>query len=130
MKYLILVLYMLLWAGCEISGSSGPENEEVAGKALCKYCWYMNYTDFDNAAIKLQINFDADGKGWEVMSRSLLGQTDSREYEFTWYWVSDTYTSVCLEYGKNNVSYMDDIFITDDALTCVREGNSLVFYGR
>lgn len=97
---------------------------------MCKYWWYMNYTDFDNAVIKVQLHFSLDGKGREIISRSLFGQTDSHEYEFTWYWLSDSYTSVCLEYGENNVSYMDDIFILEDELTCVRDEKELAFYGR
>lgn len=130
MKYFILVICAVWLYGCEICGSNGPESEEVASEALCKYWWYMNYTDFDNATIKLQLHFSLDGKGREIISRSIFGQTDSREYEFTWYWVSDAYASICMKYGENNVSYIEEIFITDDVLTCFREGNRLTFYGR
>lgn len=128
-KYVTLVVCTALLYGCEISGSLGPVDEGVANDALCKYSWQMSYTDFDDAYISWRFIFYTNGEGEEIISRSLFGQTTSQEYWFDWYWSSDSYTSLCLEYGANDVSYMDQIFIMDNELTCVMNDATLVFYG-
>lgn len=130
MKYFVIAICTILLYSCEISVSVGPDDENSANDGLCKYWWYMNYTDFDDAHISHQINFNIDGEGREIFTRSLFGQTDSHEYYFNWYWISDSYTSICIEYNENDVSYMDEVFIVDDEFTCVMQGEHLTFYGR
>ena len=129
-KYLVIAICTVLLCSCEIDVSIGPEDENSANNALCQYGWYTNYTDFDDAHINHQIKFYTNGEGKEIIIRSLFGQADSHEYFFNWYWVSDSYTSICMEYGENDISYLDHIFIQEYELTCVLNGENLSFYGR
>lgn len=131
-KYIMVSLFFtLLLSSCEISGEQGPDNEESATWGLCRYWWRADYLDYDDATIRQQFIFGVDGTGSEIISRSKLGQaTTSHEYFFKWYWASDTYRTICLEYGENDVVFMDRVFIADNVFTCFMTGVDMVFYGR
>uniref|UniRef100_UPI00359CA249 hypothetical protein n=1 Tax=Bacteroides thetaiotaomicron TaxID=818 RepID=UPI00359CA249 len=128
---IICLLFVLLLSGCEVSGEKGPNNEESATRGLCQYWWSADYLDYDDANIRQEFIFSLDGTGSEIITRTKLGQTTtSNEYFFNWYWASDSYRTVCLEYGENDVAFMDQIFIADNVLTCFMTGLELTFYGR
>jgi len=67
----------------------------------------------------------------EIITRSKVGQTTtSEEYFFNWYCESDSYRYINIKYGKNSVTFIDQIFITDNMLACFMDGSNLTFYGQ
>ena len=87
--------------------------------------------DYDGTTIRQQFVFSADSTGSEIITRTKVGEmTTSKEYFFNWYWESDSYRSIGIKYGKNNIIFMDEIFITDNVLTCFMDGSNLTFYGQ
>jgi len=122
---------ILLLCSCEISGEDGPSDEKSATKSLCKYWWAADSLDYDGTTIRQQFVFSADSTGSEIITRTKVGEmTTSKEYFFNWYWESDSYRSIGIKYGKNNIIFMDEIFITDNVLTCFMDGSNLTFYGQ
>lgn len=130
-KYIMVSLFFtLLLSGCEISGEQGPDNEESATWGLCRYWWSADYLDYDDANIRQKFIFSVDGTGSEIITRSKLGQATSHEYFFNWHWVSDSYRTISLEYGENDIDFMDRIFIADNVFTCSMRGMDFIFYGQ
>lgn len=131
-KYnIIVLLFTLLLSGCEVSGEKGPDNKESATEGLCRYWWSADYLDYDDANIRQEFIFNVDGTGSEILTRMKIGQaTTSNEYFYNWYWVSDSYRSIRLEYGDNDIVFMDRVFIADNVFTCFMTGLELTFYGR
>ncbi len=130
-KCVVFLFFVLLLSGCQISSEKGPDSEEDADYALCRYWWSADYLDYDDATIRQEFIFSVDGTGYEIITRSKLGQaTTSDEYSFSWYWTSDSYRSICLEYGENDILFMDRLFIADNVLTCFMAGSELTFYGK
>lgn len=127
----VFLLLVLLLNGCEVSGTKGSDNKDSATRGLCQYWWSADYVDYDDATIRQEFMFSIDGTGNEIITRMKIGQpTTSNEYFFTWYWTSDSYRSIGLEYGENNVAFMDRVFIADKVFTCFMSGVELTFYGR
>lgn len=98
-KYsIVFLLFALLLSGCQVSGESGPDNEEDANYALCRYWWSADYLDYDDATIRQEFIFSLKGTGSEIITRTKLGQaTTSKEYFFNWYWASDSYRTWNME---------------------------------
>lgn len=129
-RILFLIGFCTIICGCTSDEINGPKDENTATYYLCKYWWRADYIDFDDANISQQFNFNTDGSGSEILVRSKLGQTtESKEYFFTWYWTSDRHVSICIEYSEKGVTYMDQIMIMDDVMTCFIGSDKYTFYG-
>jgi len=129
-RYLMVSLLSVFMFGCNVNSTIGPDNEESATYDLCRYVWVTNYMENSGTEVFDEFFFDSNGRGSEIMTYFYSnGRTESKQYDFDWYWTSNSYRSVCLEYGPDNVLYMDDLFISGNRMTCYMAGMSYVFNG-
>lgn len=131
MKCKKLLLFLLpILCSCEVEKITGPDNENSATIELCRYIWTIDYIDYDDTRIQQRYIFDANYTGREIITYSRIGQTTSDEYHYNWSWNTDSYTSLCLDYGNNNLLFMDGVFISGDYFTCRIGGDEFMFYGQ
>ena len=128
-KILFLIGVCTIMFSCINEEVNGFQDEKSATYYLCKYWWRADYVDFDDANISQQFNFNTDGSGSEILVRSTLGQTDSKEYPFNWHWTSENHVFICIEYSGNDIMYMDQLIIMDDVMTCFVGSDKYTFYG-
>ena len=63
--------------------------------------------------------------GWNI----LIGHVETFEYYFRWNWENYAQTSIRMDYGRNDVSYLDDVYIGGNRLSGYLDGrNNFVEY--
>ena len=57
------------------------------------------------------------------------GRVETFEYNFRWNWENYAQTSIRMDYGRNDVSYLDDVYIGGNRLSGYLDGrNNFVEY--
>lgn len=130
MKLLNVLFLFLFLSGCA-SEESGPSDSTSATNALCKYWWRANDVDYDGSEMSILFNFNFDGTGTEIIDRlPAIGTPPPREeHYFKWEWTSDRHRSICIMYGENDLSYIDELFINDRILTGLLNGQEIKLDG-
>lgn len=56
------------------------------------------------------------------------GRWEEYTYTFTWDWYDAFYTSIRLNYGRGDYSYMDNIRLGEGRMECLLDGAAVCFY--
>lgn len=100
-----------------ISLSSCEDDQEGVDSALIGRSWTGDVgLGADNGeAIFSTFTFGADGFGEEYQYYEIDGKPYDR-FRFQWYWEDDYSKNLVLDYGKNGISYMDNVRISGDEM--------------
>lgn len=75
------------------------------------------------------LRFYADGTGEDYLRvQDAYGRWDEYRYTFVWDWYDAFYTSIRLNYGGGDYSYMDHIQLGNGRLECQLDGAWVSFY--
>ena len=106
----MLVALTLAFPSCNVEMELGNNTLEYRERTAY-LCFYTNGTGED--FIRIQ---DARGR-WEEYT-----------YTFTWDWYDAFYTSIRLNYGGGDYSYMDNIRLGEGRMECLLDGAAVCFY--
>lgn len=127
----ILVALTLAFPSCNVEmelGNNTLEYRERTGY-LCSYGWQDDWYD-DYGLHHFQVlRFYADGTGEDfIRIQDARGRWKEYTYTFTWDWYDAFYTSIRLNYGGGDYSYMDNIRLGEGRLECLLDGEAVCFY--
>ena len=129
----MLLLVTLALPSCEVDLSLGNHTLEYRERTayLCSSDWQDDWYD-DYGYHRFQVlRFYADGTGEDYLRvQDAYGRWDEYRYTFVWDWYDAFYTSIRLNYGGGDYSYMDHIQLGNGRLECQLDGAWVSFYNR
>ena len=97
---------------------------------LCSRTWVSFYRDVDGNRCRQELDFYLDRTGVDFIRVEYPnGHVETFEYYFRWNWENYAQTSIRMDYGRNDVSYLDDVYIGGNRLSGYLDGrNNFVEY--
>lgn len=114
--------------GFEIGNNTDSYRE--ATEFICSRVWVDDWVDSDGNSRHQELRFAYNNVGQDyirVIDRR--GNIQEYTYNFVWDWFSANYTSLRLKYS-NGVSYMDNMYMGNNVIECLFDGEPVTFYGR
>lgn len=75
------------------------------------------------------LRFYTNGTGEDfIRIQDARGRWEEYTYTFTWDWYDAFYTSIRLNYGRDDYSYMDNIRLGEGRMECLLDGAAVCFY--
>ena len=121
----------LTLSSCEVDLSVGDNT--LAGREstgyLCSYVWEDEWSDADGYH-RQELCFYPDRTGEDrILFRNRWGYEEEYRYVFTWDWYDAFYTSIRLNYGGGDYSFMDNMRMYDRQIDCLLDGYRVTFFG-
>ncbi|WP_308770033.1 hypothetical protein [uncultured Bacteroides sp.] len=127
----MLLTLTLAFPSCDVELDLGNGSLEYRERTayLCSSDWQDDWYD-DYGYHRFQVlRFYADGTGEDYLRvQDAYGRWDEYRYTFVWDWYDAFYTSIRLNYGGGDFSYMDNIRLGDGRLECQLDGSWVSFY--
>ena len=138
-RYLGLALMAVLTlslTSCEVEIDSFYDDDNIGGgyynrsSDLCSRTWVSFYRDVDGNRCRQELDFYLDRTGVDFIRVEYPnGHVETFEYYFRWNWENYAQTSIRMDYGRNDVSYLDDVYIGGNRLSGYLDGrNNFVEY--
>ena len=138
-RYLGLALMAVLTlslTSCEVEIDSFYDDDNIGGgyynrsADLCSRTWVSFYRDMDGNRCRQELDFYLDRTGVDFIRVEYPnGRVETFEYNFRWNWENYAQTSIRMDYGRNDVSYLDDVYIGGNRLSGYLDGrNNFVEY--
>ena len=134
LKLALMAVLMINLTSCEVEIDSFYDDADGGyydySAALCSRTWVDNYRDLDGNACHQELDFYSDRTGVDYIEvRYPNGRVQTFEYSFRWTWNNSAQTSLRMDYGYNDVSYLDDVYIGGNTLSGYLNGrNNFVEY--
>ena len=141
-RYLGLALMAVLTlslTSCEVEIDSFYDDDNIGGgyynrsSDLCSRTWVSFYRDVDGNRCRQELDFYLDRTGVDFIRVEYPnGHVETFEYYFRWNWENYAQTSIRMDYGRNDVSYLDDVYIGGNRLSGYLDGrdNFVEYTGR
>lgn len=132
-KLLLLMVVTFGFTACTI------ENDDEVGynttEDLCSKTWVETYVTTDHYYCTHKIIFDYDGDAQEVYiynnmdinGNPLSTVAETRSKSLSWSWYNENHECLVLNYGKNVVSYFDNVWVRNDYLSGKLDGIYVTF---
>lgn len=138
-KYLGLALMAVMivsLTSCEVEIDSFYDNDNYGGtyysrsSDLCSRTWVSYYYDANGNRCRQELNFYLDRTGVDYIRVEYpRGKVEEFEYYFNWSWENYAQTSIRMAYGRDDVSFLDDVWIGGNRLSGYLDGrNNFVEY--
>lgn len=138
-KYLGLALMAVMMVGltsCEVEIDSFYDDDNYGGtyysrsSDLCSRTWVSYYYDANGNRCRQELNFYLDRTGVDYIRVEYpRGKVEEFEYYFNWSWENYAQTSIRMAYGRDDVSFLDDVWIGGNRLSGYLDGrNNFVEY--
>lgn len=138
-KYLLIGILMVGFAACEAEVDVFYDDDGIGNAyyhrsaELCSRTWVSEYRDADGNRCRQEIDFYLDRTGVDyILVKYPGGGYDEYEYHFRWSWENYAQTSIRMDYGYGDVSYLDDVYLGGNILSGYLDGrnNYVEFRGR
>ena len=131
-----MAVLMISFTSCEVEIDSFYDDDNISGGYynrsvdLCSRTWASSYWDIDGNYCRQELDFFLDRTGIDyIRVKYPNGYVEEFEYKFRWSWDNYAQTSICMSYGPNDVSYLDDVYIGGNRLSGYLDGrNNFVEY--
>lgn len=138
-KYLglaLMAVMMVSLTSCEVEIDSFYDDDNYGGayysrsSDLCSRTWVSYYYDANGNRCRQELNFYLDRTGVDYIRVEYpRGKVEEFEYYFNWSWENYAQTSIRMAYGRNDVSFLDDVWIGGNRLSGYLDGrNNFVEY--
>lgn len=138
-KYLGLALMAVMivsLTSCEVEIDSFYDDDNYGGtyysrsSDLCSRTWVSYYYDANGNRCRQELNFYLDRTGVDYIRVEYpRGKVEEFEYYFNWSWENYAQTSIRMAYGRDDVSFLDDVWIGGNRLSGYLDGrNNFVEY--
>lgn len=98
-------------------------------KKLCSRTWQESWMQ-DGRIYTQRLDFYEDRTGTDVLLIEYRnGQISEERYTFRWTWDNATQTCLRMNYGPNDQSYFEDIWIGENTLTGILDDTEVHFTG-
>lgn len=115
--------------GFEIGNNTNSYRE--ATDFLCSRVWIDEWVDDYGSRHRQELRFDYNNLGQDyIMIVDRRGNIQEYTYNFVWDWFNSNYTSLRLKYGYDDYSYMDNMYMRNNMIECLLDGELVRFYGR
>lgn len=119
--------YVELGVGFDLEGTSGQvRNLDY----LCSTVWQDTWTGPDGISYHQELRFYPDFTAQEYFVKSdyagIISESSTLIY---WAWNGDG-SSIRLDYGHGDISYMDNIYGSNGVLHCIFDGERTTFYSK
>lgn len=139
LKYLKLALIAVLMVNltsCEIEIDTFCDDDNIGNNYynrtidLTSRTWVSFYQDVDGNYCCQELDFYRDRTGVDYLRVEYPdGYVEIFEYCFCWNWENNAQTSIRMNYGPSDVSFLDDIYIGGNRLSGYLDGrNNFVEY--
>ena len=136
LKLALMAVLMINLTSCEVEIDSFYDDDAIGGgyynrsSELCSRTWVDTYRDLDGNYCRQELDFYLDRTGVDYVEvRYPDGYVETFEYRFRWSWVNGSQTSLRMDYGHNDISYLDDIYMGGNTLSGYLNGrNNFVDY--
>ena len=138
LRFALLALLTVNLTACEIEIGGFSDDDNIGGeyynnsRALCSRTWVRSFVNIDGNYCRQEIDFYLDRQGIDYIRIQYPdGGVYENEYRFVWNWEDASQTSIRMKYGRDDVSYLDDVQIWSNSLTGYLDGwnNYVVFSG-
>lgn len=141
-KYLglaLMAVMMVSLTSCEVEIESFYDDDNYGGayysrsSDLCSRTWVSFYYDANGNRCSQELDFYLDRTGVDYIRVEYpRGKVEEFEYHFTWNWENYAQTSIRMVYGRNDVSFLDDVWIGGNRLSGYLDGrdNYVEYQGR
>lgn len=138
-KYLglaLMAVMMVSLTSCEVEIDSFYDDDNYGGtyysrsSDLCSRTWVSYYYDANGNRCRQELNFYLDRTGVDYIRVEYpRGKVEDFEYYFNWSWENYAQTSIRMAYGRDDVSFLDDVWIGGNRLSGYLDGrNNFVEY--
>lgn len=138
-KYLglaLMAVVMVSLTSCEVEIDSFYDDDNYGGayysrsSDLCSRTWVSYYYDANGNRCRQELNFYLDRTGVDYIRVEYpRGKVEEFEYYFNWSWENYVQTSIRMAYGRDDVSFLDDVWIGGNRLSGYLDGrNNFVEY--
>lgn len=138
-KYLglaLMAVMMVSLTSCEVEIDSFYDDDNYGGtyysrsSDLCSRTWVSYYYDANGNRCRQELNFYLDRTGVDYIRVEYpRGKVEEFEYYFNWSWENYAQTSIRMAYGRDDVSFLDDVWIGGNRLSGYLDGrNNFVEY--
>lgn len=127
-----LAVIVLSLVSCDVNIDIGRNTLDYREKTeyLCYYVWVDDWYDDYGDYHEQQLCFYPDNTGEDyIRVQDRYGFTQEFHYNFVWDWYDSFYTSIRLNYGGGDYSYMDNIQMDNGKLGCMLDGYPVYFNG-
>ncbi|MDD3038904.1 hypothetical protein [Bacteroides sp.] len=139
LKYLKLALVAVLMVNltsCEIEIDSFYDDDNIGNGYynrsvdLTSRTWVSFYRDVEGNYCCQELDFYLDRTGVDYIRVEYPdGYVETFEYRFRWSWENYAQTSIRMDYGPGDVSFLDDVYIGGNRLSGYLDGrNNFVEY--
>lgn len=126
-----LTALVLSLSSCEVDFSIGDNTlrGRESTEYLCSFIWIDEWSDADGYQ-RQELRFYPDHTGEDyICMQDRYGYVREYRYRFTWDWYDAFYTSIRMDYGGGDYSYMDNMRMYDGGIDCLLDGYPVTFYG-
>lgn len=138
-KYLglaLMAVMMVSLTSCEVEIDSFYDDDNYGGtyysrsSDLCSRTWVSYYYDANGNRCRQELNFYLDRTGVDYIRVEYpRGKVEEFEYYFNWSWENYAQTSIRMAYGRDDVSFLDNVWIGGNRLSGYLDGrNNFVEY--
>lgn len=128
----VLAALVVSLASCEVDVAVGNhtlayrENTEY----LCSFVWTDEWYDEFGDYHYQELYFYPDNTGEDyIRVQDRWGFVQEYSYRFRWDWYDSFFTSIRLNYGGGDYSYMDNMRMYNARLDCLLDGSYVTFIG-
>lgn len=133
-----MAVMMVSLTSCEVEIDSFYDDDNYGGtyysrsSDLCSRTWVSYYYDANGNRCRQELNFYLDRTGVDYIRVEYpRGKVEEFEYYFNWSWENYAQTSIRMAYGRDDVSFLDDVWIGGNRLSGYLDGrNNFVEYQR
>lgn len=130
-KFLLVSLLVTGLAACEVEVDTFYDDDNIGGgyynrsAELCSRTWVSEYLDIDGNPCRQELDFYLDRTGIDyILVRYPGGRYEEFEYHFRWSWENYAQSSLRMNYGSGDVSYLDDVYVGGNMLSGYLDGRN------
>lgn len=133
---MVLSSFALVLTSCEYIGigieiGNNTNNYKEVTDYLCSRVWIDEWIDSNGNSHRQELRFDYNNLGQDyLMIVDRRGNVQEYTYNFVWDWYNANYTSLRLKYAPGDYSYMDNMYMGNNRIECLFNGEPAYFYGR
>lgn len=126
-----LAVLVVSLSSCEVDFSIGNNTlgYRESTEYLCSFVWVDEWSDADGYH-RQEICFYPNNTGEDyIRFQDRWGYVQEYRYVFTWDWYDSFYTSIRMNYGGGDYSFMDNMDMYDRRIDCLFDGYPVTFFG-
>lgn len=130
-RLFVLVIAMVNLTSCEVEINDFYDDDNIGGSyynksvALCSYTWTDSYIDSRGNRCYQELDFFLDRHGEDYIRVQYPdGSYTEDVFTFDWHWTARDQYTVKMFYGPGDVSYLDDVWISGNALSGYLDGHN------